>query len=139
MKKSILAIAVLIVSLAGCQSADKVSWEAPQVAAPVKTEPWTYGPMKGQSLITPHYIIHTTIPDNPAFLQRLAPTMEGGYAEYKKISPGIAESDRPMECWVFSKRPEWALFTAQHTGQDARLYLEINRGGYTVRGWFVAC
>jgi hypothetical protein len=43
-----------------------------------------------------------------------------------------------MKCYVFARRFEWNEFTRQHTGDDASIYLKINRGGYTVRDWYVA-
>jgi hypothetical protein len=43
-----------------------------------------------------------------------------------------------MECYLFEGRRQWAQFTQDHTGDDAAVYLQINRGGYTVRDWFVA-
>jgi hypothetical protein len=43
-----------------------------------------------------------------------------------------------MDCYVFAERTEWARFTAAKTGQDAAVYLQINRGGYTRLDWFVA-
>jgi hypothetical protein len=54
------------------------------------------------------------------------------------LTPGVPLSTTPMECYVFARRPQWVEFTRQHTGQDAAVYLQINRGGYTIRDWFVA-
>ena len=35
-------------------------------------------------------------------------------------------------------RHQWATFTRGKTGADAAIYLQINRGGYTVGDWYVA-
>ena len=43
-----------------------------------------------------------------------------------------------MACYLFQTRDEWAAFTRTRTGADAAIYLQINRGGYTVRDWYVA-
>ena len=43
-----------------------------------------------------------------------------------------------MDCYLFQTRSQWANFTESHTGADAPIYLQINRGGYTVRDWYVA-
>jgi hypothetical protein len=64
--------------------------------------------------------------------------MEGAYAQYQMFAGNVPESDRPMKCYVFGKRDEWADFTQKHTGADARVYLQITRGGYTVGDWFVS-
>jgi hypothetical protein len=63
--------------------------------------------------------------------------MEGAYAQYRDLTPGITPSDRPMDCYIFAHRNEWAQFTTEHTGPDAAIYLQINRGGYTRFDWSV--
>ena len=65
--------------------------------------------------------------------------MEGSrLGEYQKIAPGVPITDKPMECYLFGSRGEWIAFTRQHTGVEANIYLQINRGGYTIRDWYVA-
>ena len=58
--------------------------------------------------------------------------------EYRSLAPDVLTSDRPMQCYLFESRSEWAAFTKAHTGEDAPIYLRVNRGGYTVGDWFVA-
>jgi hypothetical protein len=101
------------------------------------TSDWTFDGKPGRIVKTDHYLIHTTI-DDPEFLESLGHVMEGALTQYRAFTPGVPLSSRPMECYIFSRRPEWAAFTKQHTGADAAIYLQINRGGYTVRDWFVA-
>jgi hypothetical protein len=43
-----------------------------------------------------------------------------------------------MDCYVFETHDQWAQFTAKYTGPDAKIYLQINRGGYTLRDWYVS-
>jgi hypothetical protein len=105
--------------------------------ASLSTSGWTFDGKPARIVKTDHYLIHTTI-DDTDFLDSLAQTMEGALEEYRKLTPGVVPSSRPMECYIFSRRPEWAQFTREHTGADAAIYLQINRGGYTVRDWFVA-
>src|SRR6185437_3471659 len=52
--------------------------------------------------------------------------------------PQIPVSPRPMECYFFETRAQWAAYTKAHTGDDAAIYLRVNRGGYTVGDKFVA-
>jgi hypothetical protein len=139
MKKMILPIAGLLFSLVGCQGGgNSVQWAGPDAPQPVRMEPWQFGPTPGQTVVTPHYLIHTTIMDDADFLHRLAQTMEGAYLQYQELAGGPKQNDRPMECWVFSNRTQWVTFTIQHTGPNAKIYLQINRGGYTVYDWFVS-
>jgi hypothetical protein len=63
--------------------------------------------------------------------------LEGAYAQYQAFVIG-PQQVKPMRCYVFAKRTEWAQFTAQHTGADAAIYLQITRGGYTIGDWFVS-
>jgi hypothetical protein len=92
---------------------------------------------RARAILTNHYLIHTTI-DDEQVLGTLARVMEGALAQYQQFTPGVRLSARPMECFVFATRPQWARFTAEKTGDDATVYLKINKGGYTIRDWYVA-
>jgi hypothetical protein len=91
----------------------------------------------GTRVVCPHYIIQSTFADSQ-ILHRVAEVMEGALGEYRALAPEIPLSSRPMECYFFETREQWAAFTQAHTGEDARIYLRVNRGGYTVGDWFVA-
>src|SRR5207247_1086742 len=72
------------------------------------------------------------------FTDTLAQTLEGAYGHYHMLTPSVPETREPMKCYVFARRQEWASFTSEKTGADAAVYLQITRGGYTIRDWFVA-
>ena len=55
------------------------------------------------------------------------------------FAPDVKLSPNPLDCYIFESRQEWANFTKRHTGADAAVYLQINRGGYTLNDWFVDC
>jgi hypothetical protein len=84
-----------------------------------------------RTVTTEHYALHTTIQD-PAATADLAVVMEGAYVQYHRLVPAVTPSPRPLECWIFANRAQWAQFTEAHTGDDAPKYLQINRGGYTL-------
>jgi hypothetical protein len=86
---------------------------------------------------TAHYDIYTTIGDD-ALLTRIAQLMEGSFAAYQVMAPDALPTQTRMRCWVFAKRSQWAEFTREHTGANAILYLQINRGAYTLGDWYVA-
>lgn len=86
---------------------------------------WPGGPPGGQTLLTPHYALHTTVKD-PAFLRQLARTMEDSYRLYAELAP---QSDR-LHGHVYARREEWADYTQQSAGPLAPVYLQIHRGGY---------
>ena len=127
-------IPLIALLLSGCSSSKHSAWQGPTSVQPVAYEPWGYHDLPGLTVKTKHYAIHSTI-ENKEFLDRLAQVMEGAYTQYQKVAPGVRTSDRPMDCFVFANRNEWAAFTREHTGEDSKVYLKINKGGYTVRDW----
>ncbi len=123
----------------GCSNLDGTAarWTGPTAAAPVATETWSYNQRDGTILKTPHYQVHTTITD-PEVIKRLPQVLEGAYAQYQSFAAAAPPNAKPMKCYVFSRRSEWADFTSRHTGADAAVYLQITRGGYTIGDWFVS-
>jgi hypothetical protein len=133
------SILFLVSLLLGCGHSPQQteSRAGPRALARVRVEPWTYQGEPARRVITPHYVVYATV-TNDDFLESIGQLMEGALAEYRRLAPDVPESDRPMECYLFATRPQWASFTRQKTGEDASIYLQINRGGYTVRDWYVA-
>ena len=133
-----LALAAIL-AFAGCASPSSPrgsQWTGPQTPAAVSSEPWDFNDKPARVLKTPHYLIHTTI-DDEEVLDRLPQVMEGAYAQYQRFAQA-PETSRPMKCYVFRRRGEWAAFTSRNTGSDAAIYLQITRGGYTIGDWFVS-
>jgi hypothetical protein len=127
-----LLFSVLFVS---CAASAKL--EGPTVAAPVETSNWSYNSVPGTLLKTDHYNIYTT-EDSPDVLRSVPQVMEGALGEYQKIAPGVPLTDRRMDCYLFGNKGQWIDFTRRHTGAQAGIYLQINRGGYTIRDWYVS-
>ncbi len=136
--RTIISFAVVILLLGGCaEKADRAfGGDAAGQRAGAVT-PWTFEGRPARIIHTDHYLIHTTIEDAD-FLNSLADVIEGALEHYRRLTPQVQLSARPMECYIFSNRREWAQFTKDSTGADAAIYLQINRGGYTVSDWFVA-
>jgi hypothetical protein len=91
----------------------------------------------GTRIESSHYRIYSTIEDDQV-LHRVAQVMEGALAQYHGLAPDVPLNDRPMDCYLFESRDQWTAFTKAHTGEDAAIYLRVNRGGYTVGDWYVA-
>ncbi len=119
----------------GCASSGSTLAAKPSVVKQFET--WPYRDKLALTVRSAHYSIHTTI-DDRHFLTDLATLMESALSRYEQFTPAVIASADPMDCYMFARRPEWADFTAAKTGTDAALYLQINRGGYTVRDWYVA-
>lgn len=135
----LLTLLVVLALSSGCSENRPVRGDlvGPVITAPTRYEVWSNSVKPARVVNTSHYRIFTTIQDDD-FLQKLANVLEGGYELYKTMAPGLVPSGTQMDCYVFATRAEWEAFTREHTGQDAKLYLQINRGGYTVHDWFVA-
>lgn len=133
-----LIIAVLTGWLiAGCATAPSPAPQGPPGPAPLRIDNWNVNGVAGSRVVSPHYVIYSTVPDRQLLL-RVGELMEGALSAYRSVAPDVPQSDRAMECYLFASRPQWAAFTKDHTGEDAAIYLRVNRGGYTVGDWFVA-
>jgi hypothetical protein len=139
--KSILASivsTVLIACLAaGCATAPVRAPQGLPAPVPLQIDDWTVSGIAGSRVVSPHYVIYSTVPDRQLLL-RVGELMEGALSAYRSVAPEVPESSRPMECYLFANRTQWAAFTKDHTGEDAAIYLRVNRGGYTIGDWFVA-
>jgi hypothetical protein len=129
----ILALALLA---AGCATS-RTDLSGLSQPARTKAEAWSFEGRPGRKVVTPHYVIYTTLADEDV-VAGIAQVMEGALSQYRRLTPGVTPSAQPMACYLFQSRNEWAAFTRTRTGGDAAVYLQINRGGYTVRDWYVA-
>lgn len=135
----LIACLSLIPALAaGCAPQRPVQfWQGPDSPAPIAVQNWDSGRQIGQLLQTPHYRIFTTISD-PEITRSLAQVMEGASTLYRRILPQIPPSDKPLDCYLFATREQWDSYTQRYAGSDARIYLQIRSGGYTLRDRYVA-
>lgn len=123
---------------AGCASQTSVGrWEGPAQATQAQTQEWIFGEEKARVLRSQHYNVYTTIEDDEV-LDLLPQVMEGAHSMYKQVCPSVPETTRPLDCFIFRWRSEWDQYTQRYTGQDARIYLQIRSGGYTLRDRYVA-
>jgi hypothetical protein len=123
--------------LCGCASDQTGKWDGPQLLSASAVDTWTFRGAAARRIRTPHYLIYTTVKE-PAILSQLPQLMEGGLTQYRQMAPDVQLSDRPMDCYIFNSRAEWDTFTRENTGKDARIYLQIRKGGYTVGDRYVA-
>lgn len=105
--------------------------------APAQFRPDVIDGTGGTRVLLPHYVIYTTITDR-TMLARVGQLLETALAAYHALAPEVPVSARPMECYIFESRAQWAAYTKAHTGDDAAIYLRVNRGGYTINDKFVA-
>ena len=122
----------------GCSSAPPLGhWDGPTASAAAASNEWDFGQDKGSVLQSRHYRIFTTIKE-PEVQKLLTDVMEGAFLMYCQVTPDVKISDRPLDCYMFRSRSEWDVYTQRYGGSDARVYLQIRSGGYTVRDRYVA-
>jgi hypothetical protein len=128
-----------IVLLGGCESKRPTlgQWEGPQLLSTSSIEAWSFRGEPARRIRSRNYVIYTTIDDEDV-LTLLPQVMEGALEQYRKVAPGVSQSESPMECYVFARRLEWEAHTKQNTGSDSGIYLQIRRGGYAIRDKYVA-
>lgn len=132
-------LAIIALFLGGCANSPSPRAElvGPAQQTTIRFEPWTNSVKPARIIHTPNYRIFTTIQDDE-FLRKLATILQGAFDQYQRMCPGVPVSRDQMDCYIFATRSEWEAFTREHTGADAKIYLQINRGGYTIRDWFVS-
>jgi len=127
----------LLFVVIGCASSRHDGWTGPARPAEVESTRWTAREAPASVLRSSRYAIYTTL-SSGSRRDALPQVLEGAYAQYQAIAPAPLVDDRPLSCFVFDRRDEWAEFTTLRTGKDAAMYLQIPRGGYTIDDWFVA-
>lgn len=127
----------LLTSLNVCGCAHQAPPKLPGPSAILDIKPCTISGDAGRAIITRHYVIFTTM-DDPVRFEPIARVMEGANAEYRNVLGQAPPDQRPLVCYLFATREQWAGFTRSQTGDDASIYLHITRGGYTVGDRYVA-
>lgn len=125
---AVIPLWVLVV-IAGCAQ-PSVDWQGPGAPALLVTEGWNLGETPGRVIRTSHYNVYTTIEDEQ-ILAVVPQVLEGALRQYRFLVPDVPLTNHPMECYLFANRTQWAAFTAAHAGEDAAVYLQVLRGGYT--------
>ncbi len=88
-----------------------------------------YGP--GLEIRTRHYRVFTTLME-PLMLRQLPFFLESAFEAYSRQVPDPVSADRPFTTYLFGQRSEWEAFTRDFTGEQAEMYLRIQRGAYVL-------
>ncbi|MHC4287638.1 MAG: hypothetical protein ACYSSJ_04965 [Planctomycetota bacterium] len=94
-----------------------------------------YGP--GLTIQTDNYTVYTTLLE-PLMLRKIPAFLESAYKAYQSQLPQTLNKTQPLEVYLFDTRDQWEQFTRDTGGADARVYLKIQRGAYTLNGIVVA-
>jgi hypothetical protein len=136
-RHGIIPLVAVGLYVAGCAQNQVALREGPRSPTTLHIESGTFDGQPAKRVVTPHYVINTTIEDD-VFIASLGQLMEGALEQYHRFAPGVPLSREPMACHVFASRSQWAGFTKGSAGTDAEVYLQINRGGYTAGDKYVA-
>jgi Protein of unknown function (DUF1570) len=133
-----IGVLAVLVFVTGCAQQPTVGqWFGPLQPGPLTIQDVRLPDGTAKLVKTPHYEIYSTMNDDQ-FLTKIGQLMEGSLTAYQTLAPDVPATDRPMECYMFAKRVQWAEFTRERTGQDVNIYLQINRGAYTLHDFYVA-
>jgi len=98
-----------------------------------KVEPWENEYAPGITITTKHYNIYTTMLE-PLTLSRVPGFMESAYAAYQHQLPTPIETENKFTVYLFGERKQWEEFTKKFTGENAHMYLKIQKGAYYLNG-----
>lgn len=110
---------------------------APIPADGLGSEPWTFGGFEGELVTTPTHLLHLTLVEGrlrdalPEFTEQVLDHYRTMITEPAGVDPLPLPTER-MSTFVFETRPEWVAWTKWRLGGNARTYLAIERGGYTI-------
>jgi hypothetical protein len=96
-------------------------------------EAWTFEDKPGKLLQSDSYRIFTTT-ERPLLLERLPAFLELALEHYTSALGPLPRPAGQMESFLFANRPQWARMTQREMGDQADVYLQIQRGGFAARG-----
>lgn len=99
----------------------------------VSSEPWTFEDAEGVVITTPNFRIFTTS-TRPSVRERLPKFMESALLQYTSALGPLPLPSKSLETFLLASRPQWVRMTQRLMGNDAEVYLKIQRGGFTADG-----
>lgn len=96
-------------------------------------EPWRFEGYEGQLIITAHYRIYTTI-QNESILDRLPTFCQRALEHYTTAITPLPMPPARLETYLFQSRNQWQSKTEQMLPDQARMFGNLGRGGFTTKG-----
>lgn len=126
-----LCVGVLLAA-AGCAARPQV--QATPLARDFAVQPWNWGDLPGQRLLSEHYEIFTTSRSSEV-LRYLPGFLEAAHANYLRLTGlGDVPARRRMGVYMMASREQWVDLTRSALGPRAELFLAIQAGGYCYDG-----
>ena len=152
----ITSIAGVLITLAGCAnqpqaqpepalgiSTPEVTLTTPSLKASeaVRKTPeltvtraaWQFAEADGVLITTPNYRLYTTV-DSATFLERLPVFYERALEHYTTALATLPKPTRKLESFLFLTRRQWQTKTREMLPDQADMFSNLGRGGFTTRG-----
>ncbi|MBC7771693.1 MAG: hypothetical protein H7210_04285 [Pyrinomonadaceae bacterium] len=105
----------------------------PRVDPVISSETWTYNGKPGKNIRTANYTIYTTQASS-IIAARMPTFVEAALQNYTSSLGLLPPPPGQLETFIMSTRGEWERLTKQLMGDQASIYLQIQRGGYAAGG-----
>lgn len=99
----------------------------------VTRSPWEFSEANGVLITTPNYRLYTTV-DSTTFLERLPVFYERALEHYTTAIATLPKPDRRLETFLFMTRRQWQIKTQEMLPDQAQMFSNLGRGGFTTRG-----
>lgn len=106
-------------------------WNTPELT--VTRSSWQFGEASGTLIVTPNYRLWTTV-DSATFLERLPVFYERALEHYTTALADLPKPDRKLDTFLFLTRKQWLSKTQEMLPDQADMFSNLGRGGYTTRG-----
>ena len=94
---------------------------------------WQFGDVQGLLITTPNYRLYTTI-DNDQILDRLPVFYERALKQYTTALAPLPKPDTHLETYLFQTRAQWQAKTEEMLPDQAKMFSNLGRGGFTTHG-----
>jgi hypothetical protein len=105
----------------------------PIAASASSRQPWQFGDVQGMLITSPNYRIYTTI-EYDRILDRLPVFYERALQQYTSALANLPMPDEHLETYLFQTRSQWQTKTEQMLPDQAKMFSNLGRGGFTTHG-----
>lgn len=96
-------------------------------------EPWQFGEFPGYIVSTANYRVYTTL-TNARMLDLLPDFYERALNHYTTALADLPRPTRPLRTYLFQNRRQWQAKTEELLPDQAEMFANLGRGGFTTRG-----
>jgi len=99
----------------------------------LSSEAWTFESKDGKLIRTPSYNVYTTV-TKPQLASRIPIFLERCLINYTSSLGALPAPTSHMDTYMLATRPQWERLTQRVMGDEADVYLKIQRGGFSANG-----